>query len=62
MGEEEIAKRYSNPDDDPRGPWTTSDLSANHVGPSFAIHNPKTGQIFYPPEGRYWVFNEKEVI
>ena len=62
VGEEEIAKRYSNPDDDPRGPWTTSDLSANHVGPSFAIHNPKTGQIFYPPEGRYWVFNEKEVI
>ena len=62
VGVEDIAKRYSNPDDDPRGPWTTSDLSANHVGPSFAIHNPKTGQIFYPPEGRYWVFNEKEVI
>lgn len=59
---EEIASRYSNPDNDPRGPWTTSDLSANHVGPSFPITNPKTGQVFYPPEGRYWVFNEQEVL
>ena len=60
--EEEIAQRYSNPDNDPRGPWTTSDLSANHVGPSFPITNPKTGQVFNPPEGRYWVFNEQEVL
>jgi len=62
VSEEEILKRYSNPDNDPRGPWTTSDLSANHVGPSFPIINPKTGDVFYPPEGRYWVFNEKEVL
>ena len=60
--EEELKQRYSNPDNDPRGPWKTSDLSANHVGPSFPITNPKTGQVFYPPEGRYWVFNEKEVL
>ncbi|WP_400201346.1 DNA methyltransferase, partial [Methanobrevibacter smithii] len=25
-----ISKTFSNPDDDARGPWTTSDLSANH--------------------------------
>lgn len=59
--EAEIAKRYSNPDNDIRGPWTTSDLSANHVGPTFPIKNPQTGEIFLPPEGRYWVFNEAEV-
>lgn len=58
---EEVLKRYNNPDDDPRGPWTTSDLSANHKGPYFAIKNPRTGQEFWPPAGRYWVFNEKEV-
>ena len=52
---------YSNPDNDPRGPWTTTDLSANHKGPYFAITNPKTGAIYYPPNGRYWVFNEEEV-
>ena len=62
MTEEHIAKTYSNPDNDPRGPWTTTDLSANHKGPYFAITNPATGDTFYPPEGRYWVFNEKEVL
>ncbi len=62
VSEEDVIKKYSNPDNDPRGPWTTSDLSANHVGPSFPITNPKTGQVFMPPEGRYWVFNEQEVM
>ena len=57
-----IAKTFSNPDNDPRGPWTTTDLSANHKGPYFAITNPNTGEIHYPPKGRYWVFNEQEVI
>ena len=56
-----ISKNFSNPDNEARGPWTTSDLSANHKGPYFAICNPKTGEIHYPPQGRYWVFNEQEV-
>lgn len=60
--EEFIKKTYSNPDNDPRGPWTTSDLSANHVGPYFPITNPNTGDVYYPPKGRYWVFNEKDVL
>ncbi len=53
--------KYSNPDNDPRGPWDTMDLSANHKGPYFKITNPKTGEGFWPPEGRYWVFNEDDV-
>jgi len=56
-----VEKTYSNPDNDPRGPWTTSDLSANHVGPYFEITNPETGEKFYPPQGRYWVFGEDDV-
>lgn len=56
-----IAKTFSNPDNDPRGPWTTTDLSANHKGPYFAITNPITGEVHYPSKGRYWVFNEHEV-
>lgn len=60
--QEHIDKTYSNPDNDERGPWTTMDLSANHKGPHFPITNPKNGEIFYPPEGRYWVFNEKDVL
>ena len=56
-----ITKRFSNPDNDPRGPWTVTDLSANHKGPYFAITNPSNGEVHYPPDGRYWVFNEEEV-
>lgn len=59
--EEHMSKTYSNPDNDPRGAWTTMDLSANHKGPYFSITNPVTGETFNPPEGRYWVFNEEEV-
>lgn len=59
--DEYIAKIFSNPDNDPRGAWTTTDLSANHKGPYFAITNPKTGEAHFPPKGRYWVFNEQEV-
>lgn len=61
ISEEHIAKNYSNPDNDPRGPWTTTDLSANHKGPYFKVINPKTKEIHYPAQGRYWVFNEKEI-
>lgn len=59
--QEHIEKAYGNPDNDPRGPWTTMDLSANHKGPYFGITNPITKEVIYPPEGRYWVFNEQEV-
>lgn len=61
VSEEDILKNYSNPDNDPRGPWTTTDLSANHKGPYFPVTNPKTGKVYYPPDGRYWVFNEQEI-
>ena len=62
LTDEYFDRTFSNPDNDPRGPWTTTDLSANHRGPYFKITNPTTGQEFYPPNGRYWVFNEKEVL
>jgi len=61
ISQEFIDKTYSNPDNDPRGPWTTSDLSANHVGPHFPITNPYNNETYNPPKGRYWVFNEAEV-
>jgi len=61
QSEEYIAQKYSNPDNHPNGPWTTTDLSANHKGPYFEIINPSTGQIYLPPKGRYWVFNKEEV-
>ena len=57
-----LAKTYTNPDNDPRGPWTTTDLSANHKGPYYPIINPNTNETFYPAKGRYWVFNEAETL
>lgn len=62
ISQDYLDSEYSNPDNDPRGPWTTSDLSANHEGPYFEIENPITGEKHLPAAGRYWVFNEKEVI
>lgn len=61
LDQEYLDANYSNPDNDPRGDWTTSDLSANHKGPHFQIINPKTKEVHYPPKGRYWVFGEAEV-
>lgn len=61
LSDEFVSKNYSNPDNHSLGPWTTMDLSANHVGPHFAIVNPNTGKSYEPPNGRYWVFNEAEV-
>ena len=56
-----IRDNYKNPDNDPKGDWTTADLSANHKGPYFPIINPNTKREYYPPEGRYWVFSDEEV-
>ena len=57
----QIEAAYSNLDSDPRGLWTTTDLSANHKGPYFEIENPTTGERFLPPSGRYWVFGNAEI-
>ena len=36
---EEMEARYDNPDDDPRGPWTSGDLSARRTADRFAAEN-----------------------
>ncbi|MEI6143899.1 MAG: DNA methyltransferase, partial [Mariniphaga sp.] len=62
LSDEYIDKNFTNPDNDIRGFWKTTDLSANHKGPYFEIINPLNGEKHLPPIGRYWVFNEKEVL
>ena len=51
---------YSNPDNDPRGPWKLVPIDANHVGgdTNYPIRNPKTGVDYYPPNGRIWCYNK----
>lgn len=47
--------RYSNPDDDPRGVWTSSDLTArNFYGEGIYKVTGPTGKIFDSGKGRYW--------
>ncbi|UOO81782.1 site-specific DNA-methyltransferase [Uruburuella testudinis] len=51
---------FSNPDNDPRGLWKLDPLDAPNVRAnlSYGIINPQTGEIFFPPEGRCWRFEE----
>lgn len=57
---EEANDRYSNPDNDPRGVWSSSDIS---VGPAiqenvYTITTP-SGREVEPPAGRSWSFSRK---
>ncbi|MBE7446000.1 MAG: site-specific DNA-methyltransferase [Planctomycetia bacterium] len=59
---EDMDSRYSNPDNDPRGSWTSSDLTAQDpfeygvyeiVGP--------TGKVFSPGNNRHWVYGKEKM-
>ena len=52
---EEIPNGYSNPDNDPRGVWTSVILSAKSGSESllYEIETP-SGRKVYPPSGRFW--------
>lgn len=52
--------QYKNPDDDPRGPWVSSDYTAQGYRPN-QMYNIVTpgGKTYAPPEGRCWKNIEK---
>ena len=52
---EEANSRYTNPDNDPRGPWKSSDLSVKTYNAStdYPITTP-SGRIVNPPSGGCW--------
>ena len=52
---DELPSGYGNPDNDPRGPWTSVILSAKSGSPSliYEITTP-SGRKCLPPSGRYW--------
>ncbi len=53
---EEADNRYKNPDNDPRGPWTSGDVAArNYYGAGdYPITCPSGRVISGPPTGEYW--------
>lgn len=58
--------RYSNPDGDPRGPWTNDNPAApgaaTHQGMVYAIEQPITGELIYPAPGRCWTFAQEDIL
>ncbi|ROQ05754.1 adenine-specific DNA-methyltransferase [Curtobacterium sp. PhB171] len=52
---------FSNPDNDPRGPWVSSDFTAPGFRPNqmYAITTP-SGAVVSPPPGRCWMNLEDE--
>ena len=55
-------ERYSNPDNDPRGPWTSSDLTAQEPFDygTYEITGP-TGKTFWPGNNRHWIYNKDKM-
>ena len=57
---EEANARYSNPDNDPRGPWMSSDISVKtyNAESDYPITTP-SGRVVEPPAGRCWRLSKK---
>ncbi len=60
MRTEAMDSRYSNPDNDPRGPWTSSDLTARTYSAAcdYPIRTP-SGRIVNPSESRSWTVDKE---
>ena len=57
---EEANARYSNPDNDPRGPWMSSDISVKtySIANDYPITTP-SGRVIEPPASRCWSLSKK---
>ena len=53
-------EKFSNPDNDPLGPWVLDPMDAPNVRENltYVIVNPSTGKDFLPPSGRCWRFEQ----
>ena len=59
----EMEARYSNPDDDPRGPWKPVDMTARNAYNAglYSVTTPSGRLLDGPPKGRYWSVSEKRL-
>ena len=55
--------QFKNPDNDPRGPWTSTDFTAQGWRPNqmYEITTPG-GKVYEPPDGRCWANVEAELL
>ena len=61
---EEANARYSNPDNDPRGVWTSGDMLVKTYNKScdYPIITPPSGKVVNPVEGRCWRFSKESFL
>lgn len=63
---ESMDSKYKNPDNDPKGDWRNIVASApnaiTHQGMVYAIQNPVTGELNYPPQGRCWSLGQDQML
>lgn len=59
----EMDARYKNPDNDPRGPWSSSDLTVKSYNASydFPIETP-SGKVINPTKGRCWRTSKEKML
>ena len=57
-------ENYGNPDKDPRGDWTSSDLSARNFysAGSYSVTSPSGRVTEGPPKGRYWTISKDKFL
>lgn len=60
-------KGYSNPDNDPRGPWTTGDLTVGMTGDMrpnqyYNLVDPKTGNVYKPNYNRVYPQKYPQIV
>jgi len=61
---DEIIKRYKNPDDDPRGPWQSISVNVQDghaVKTQFYDIVSPNGKLHIPPKGRCWIYNKERM-
>jgi|LauGreDrversion4_2_1035121.scaffolds.fasta_scaffold11245_3 adenine-specific DNA-methyltransferase len=60
---EKMNNRYQNPDNDPRGPWSSGDLVANETRTdgNYIVTGP-TGKEFTVPGDKHWVYKKDNLL
>jgi adenine-specific DNA-methyltransferase len=66
LGEEKDVTKYSNPDNDPRGPWMSDNLTglanaSERPNLHYSITNPETGDSYPPLPTRGWAYEPKRM-
>lgn len=66
VGLDKDYSNYSNPDNDPRGPWTLGDLTVGMTGDMrpnqyYDLVDPQTGNVFKPNFNRVWSYTPESM-